>query len=181
MSLTRQELGSMTLQRLAYILPQTAEEETMVKEVFESRARNSTYQTLTTIDVKLGWQENILQKFIDEKREVMAPENPVSLTPEDEARLDTAVITKDTELELQAKLDAKNKKQKGLVSLETEEEISDDENEADMTEATSPKEDLEIEEADEEITELEGSGSIDEKGNAESEPVKVKRAYTKRK
>lgn len=115
MSYTTQELGSMTLQRLAYILPQTMEEETMVKEVFESRAKHSTYQTLTTIDVKMGWQEDILQKYINEKRENMAPENPASLTPEEESNLDTAVITKEKELELQAIIDKRNKKQKGLV------------------------------------------------------------------
>ncbi len=127
MSITRQELGSMTLQRLAYILPQNAEEETIVKDVFETRARNSTYQTLTTIDVKLGWQEQILQKYINEKRENMPAENPASLTPEDEAKLDTAVITKETELELQAKLDAKNKKQKGLSEDEEDSEVEEEE------------------------------------------------------
>lgn len=110
----------MTLQRLAYILPQTSEEEAMVKEIFEQRAKVSTYQTLTTIDVKLGWQEAILQKYIDEKRETMAPENPAALTPEEEANLDANVITKEKELELQAKLDARNKKQKGLKETTSE-------------------------------------------------------------
>jgi hypothetical protein len=123
--LTNQELGSMTLQRLAYILPQTMEEETMVKEVFEARAKHSTYQTLTTIDVKLGWQEEIIQKYVDLKRETMAPENPAFLTPEEEANLDTAVITKGKELELQAKLDKRNHKKVLKEGTITDTEFAD--------------------------------------------------------
>lgn len=118
--ITTQELGSMTLQRLAYILPQTMEEETIVKEAFDARASHSSYQTLTTIDVKLGWQEAIIQKYVDVKRETMAPENPASLTPEEESNLDTAVVTKDKELELQAKLDKRNHKQKGIMETTSE-------------------------------------------------------------
>lgn len=167
----RQTLGSMTLQRLAYILPQNSEEETVVKEIFAQRASNSTYQTLTTIDVKLGWQETILQKYIDEKREGMAPENPASLSPEDEGRLDTAVVTKETELELQDKLDKKNKKQKGLS--ESEDEIEDpleDKDEDGNVESTQETETID---EPEETMELEGEGTIDEEGNIQSEPVKV--------
>lgn len=108
MTYSTQELGNMTLQRLAYILPQNMEEETMVKEIFDTKASTSTYQTLTTIDVKLGWQETIIQKYVDIKRETMAPENPASLTPEEEGNLDTQFVTKEKELELQAILDKRN-------------------------------------------------------------------------
>ncbi len=119
--ITRQELGSMTLQRLAYILPQDLEEETMVKEVFDQRASVSTYQTLTTIDVKLGWQEEILQKYVNTKRETMAIENPASLTSEEESFLDASVITKEKELELQEILDKRNSKRKGIQKPEKSE------------------------------------------------------------
>lgn len=157
--ITHQELGNMTLQRLAYILPQTMEEETMVKEVFDQRAKVSTYQTLTTIDVKLGWQEEILQKYVNEKRETMAPENPASLTPEEESNLDAAVVTKEKELALQAILDKRNKKQKGLVEKVTSEVTGT---------AFVP-----------EMSEITGSGTINSEGNIESDPIQVKKV-TKR-
>lgn len=115
MNHTRQELGAMTLQRLAYVLPVTLEEENLLKEVFEQRASVSSYFILTTIDVKQGWQEAILQKYIDEKRETMVPENPATLTPAEEAELDFQNITKEKELAFQAKLDAENAKKKNLA------------------------------------------------------------------
>lgn len=113
MSRTRQELDAMSLQRLAYVMPQNAEDEKMLQEVFEQRASVSTYQALTAIDVRQGWQEEILQKYVNEKRETMARENPATLNGEDQAALDSNVITKEKELELQAKLDEKNKIKKG--------------------------------------------------------------------
>ncbi len=108
---SRDELSQFPLQKLASIYPQNIEEEELLQEIFEMRASVSSYFALTSlVDVKHKWQEDILQKYIDEKRETMAPENPVSLTPEDEAKLDSAVVTKETELELQAKLDKHNHK-----------------------------------------------------------------------
>lgn len=126
MSYTREELGAMTLQRLAYVLPQNAEDEKLVQEVFEARAAASSYQTLTSVDVKQGWQEVILQKYVDEKRQTMALENPATLSAEDEAALDTNVITKEKELELQAKLDEKNGKTpvvEGVIDAVQEQEV----------------------------------------------------------
>lgn len=110
MAYERHDLEEMTLQRLAYILPQTPEEEAEVKEVFERRASVSRYETLTNVDVRLGWQEAILQKYVEERRASMAPENPATLTSEDQAKLDANVITKEIEMELQEKLDRKNKR-----------------------------------------------------------------------
>lgn len=121
MSYTKQELYTMTLQRLAYVMPQNAEDEKLLQEIFELRAAVSTYQTLTAIDVRQGWQEDILQKYVDEKRETMARENPATLNGEDQAALDSNVITKEKELELQAKLDEKNKiKKEESTADETE-------------------------------------------------------------
>lgn len=118
---SRDELSNFTLQKLASIYPQTQEDETTLREIFEMRARVSPYHTLTAmVDIKSGWQEQIIQKYVDEKRETMAPENPATLSPEDEAQLDAAFITKDKELELQAKLDKKNGKK---VKEEVVEEI----------------------------------------------------------
>lgn len=143
MSFSQQELGGMTLQRLAYILPQTMEEETMVKEIFDTRAKHSNYQTLTTIDVKLGWQEVIIQKYVDLKRETMAIENPAELSPEDESFLDTAVITKEKELELQAKLDKKNKKKTVLKEgTITDTEFADTKLEVTDTPTPEPTEEM---------------------------------------
>lgn len=111
MSYTRDELSTFTLQKLASIYPQNKEEDEILQEIFEKKASVSSYFTLTSlVDVKHKWQEEILQKYIDLKRETMAPENPVSLTPSDEAKLDSNVITKEAELELQAKLDKGNKR-----------------------------------------------------------------------
>lgn len=114
------DLEEMTLQRLAYILPQSPEEEAEVKAVFEQRASVSDYRTLTSIDVKIGWQEGIIQKYVDERRATMAPENAAVLNDQDQQKLDASVITKEIELELQAKLDAKNGKK--TVAIEDEPE-----------------------------------------------------------
>lgn len=113
---TRDELSTFTLQKLASIYPQNEPEEEQLKEVFEQRASVSNYFTLTSlVDIKSGWQEQILQKYVDIKRETMALENPATLLPEDEAALDTNVITKEKELELQEKLDKKNGRYKEPV------------------------------------------------------------------
>lgn len=113
---TRDELSTFTLQKLASLYPQTEPEEVLLQEVFEQRASVSNYFTLTSlVDVKNGWQEKIIQKYVDIKRETMALENPATLLPEDEAALDTNVITKEKELELQAKLDKKNGRYKEPV------------------------------------------------------------------
>lgn len=109
MEYTSEELSTFTLQRLASLYAKDALQEELLKEVFAQRAAVSSYFTLTSlVDIKSGWQEQILQKYVDIKRETMALENPATLLPEDEAALDTNVITKEKELELQAKLDAKN-------------------------------------------------------------------------
>lgn len=113
---TRDELSTFPLQKLASIYPQTEQEEVLLQEVFEQRASVSNYFTLTSlVDVKNGWQEKIIQKYVDIKRETMALENPATLLPEDEAALDTNVITKEKELELQEKLDKKNGRYKEPV------------------------------------------------------------------
>lgn len=115
MRFDRNELSQMSLQRLSYVLPQDMDEEILLKEIFEQRASVSTYQTLTSVDVKIGWQEGIIQKHVDIKRETMAPENAAELSGEDQAALDASVVTKEKELELQAKLDAKNGKKKPVI------------------------------------------------------------------
>ncbi len=114
MAYNRNELDQMTLQKLASLYPEDLQQEELIKEIFDLRAKVSSYQTLTTLDVKQGWQEEIVQKYVDEKRENMPPENPAELTPEEESNLDAAVITKEKELELQAKLDKRNAKRKGI-------------------------------------------------------------------
>lgn len=123
MRYSRDELSTFTLQKLASIYPRNAEEEALLHEIFEQRASVSSYHTLTSVvDIKEGWQEKIVQQYVDKLRETMQPENPVSLTPEDEAKLDTAVITKAQELELQAKLDEANAKIKGIMATDEEPE-----------------------------------------------------------
>lgn len=145
MTYDRNELDQMTLQRLSYVLPQDETEEELLKDVFEKRASVSTYQTLTTIDVKQGWQEKIIQKYVDQKRESMPPENPAQLTPEEEANLDTAFVTKDKELELQATLDARNAKRKGIMTVDEPEET----------------------------TEFKGTGTIEADGTTTAGPIEV--------
>lgn len=124
MTYSRDELAAFTLQKLASIYPQNEQEENLVKEMFEKRASISNYAVLTSmVDVKAKWQEDILQKYVDEKRETMAPENPAELTAEEEAQLDANVITKEKELELQAKLDKRNGKVSDDVEVLADEPI----------------------------------------------------------
>ncbi len=119
----RDEMAQFTLQKLASIYPQNLEQEELLKEMFDSRASVSSYFTLTSVvDIKHGWQEAIIQKYVDIKRESMPPENPVSLTAEDESKLDASVVTKEIELELQAKLDKHNAKVKGIMTEEVSHE-----------------------------------------------------------
>lgn len=159
-------MSNMTLQKLASIYPPTLEDESLLKEMFDMRARVSSYFALTSlVDIKTKWQEEIVQKYVDEKRETMAPENPAELSPEDEAQLDANKITKEKELELQAKLDKKNGKVQeeefAAPEAETPVEILSDEH-------------IEVSLGDEiEITELEGSGTIDKEGNSTSTEPKV--------
>lgn len=126
MTYSRDELTQFTLQKLASIYPATLEDEALLKEIFESRASVSSYFTLTSlVDVKAKWQEEIVQKYVDEKRESMAPENPASLTPEEEALLEPGVVTKENELKLQASLDAKNHKKAKEVEITADEPIEE--------------------------------------------------------
>lgn len=150
MDYTRDELSQFNLQKLASLYPQTLEQENLIKEVFEQRASVSNYNTLTSmVDVKAKWQEEIIQKYVDLRRETMALENPAVLSEADEAELDPGVITKEKELALQAKLDKKNGRLKKMLDAE----------------------DASVE--PEEVTELQGGGTIDEEGNIESTPVEV--------
>lgn len=119
---SRDELSTFTLQKLASVYPQNLQEEESLKEIFEQRASVSNYFTLTSlVDIKSGWQEAIVQKYVDLRRETMALENPATLSPEDESNLDTNVITKEKELELQAKLDKKNGRLKPALEEPVEE------------------------------------------------------------
>lgn len=146
MTYSRDELATFTLQKLASIYPQNLEEETILKEAFEIKASNSSYFALTSlVDIKSGWQEEILQKYVDIRRETMPIENAATLNAEDESYLDASVITKEKELELQAKLDSKNAIFRGVKAKE---EV--------------------------EYAELTGGGIIDSEGNIKSLPVVAK-------
>lgn len=113
MTYDRNELSTFTLQKLASLYPQNMEEEVLLKEIFDKRASVSSYLELTAlVDIKNGWQETIIQHYVDIKRETMPVENPATLSPEDESKLDASVVTKETELELQDKLDTANAKRK---------------------------------------------------------------------
>jgi hypothetical protein len=119
MQYSRDELSTFPLQKLASLYPQNAQDEELLKEIFEMRASVSSYFVLTSlVDIRNGWQEKIIQKYVDQHRETMQPENPAELSPEDEAKLDANVITKEAELELQAKLDEANSKRKGIITNE---------------------------------------------------------------
>lgn len=124
MTYSREELSNFTLQQLAALYTPTLEEETLVQEMFEQRASVSNYDTLNNLDIKTGWQQEIVQKYINIRRESMTPENAAELSAADQALLEPGVVTKEIELQLQAKLDAKNKRKK-VVEEPIEEPVAE--------------------------------------------------------
>lgn len=110
---TKDELSTFSLQQLADLFAEGTEELELQKEMFELRASHSDYGSLTGLDLKTKWQEDTIQKYIDLKREHMVLENPAELSPAEQALLEPGVVTKEAELALQAKLDARNAKRRG--------------------------------------------------------------------
>lgn len=100
------ELDQMNLTQLASIVPQTAQEEELLKLKFEQRARIAPILIIRNVDVKFKWEEDILTQVLADRKSEIPDENPVQLPPRDQGALDSAFITKEKELELQAKLDA---------------------------------------------------------------------------
>lgn len=181
MAYSRDEMATFSLQKLSSIYPENLEQEDILKEVFDKRASVSNYFTLTSlVDVKHKWQEDVLQKYIDVKRETMPPEHPVSLRPEDEAKLDSAVITKETELEMQAKLDKGNNKQKERAAGTPEDPLTREEaveilGEEKVEEIEKTAETVSSQEEAETIEEttLEGGGTVTPEGEIVSDEPTV--------
>lgn len=95
--------------------------------MFDLRAAHSSYEQLVAVDIKGAWQEKIIQKYVDIRRETMALENAAVLSPEEEALLEPGVVTKETEIALQKKLDERNAKKRGKKVPEDEVAILSDE------------------------------------------------------
>lgn len=111
---TKDELSTFSLQQLADLYAEGPQETELQQEMFEHRAAHSDYFQLTAVDIKAQWQEKIIQKYVDVKREHMALENPIELTPEEQALLEPGIVTKEAEIALQKKLDERTAKRKGV-------------------------------------------------------------------
>lgn len=102
----------MNIRQLSALNPVTAEDEQLIMEKFASRAKSSRLDELRAVDVRFGWQEEILNPIIEDRMATMPQDNDPVLSNQDQAILDKPDLTKEEELALQAKLDAAKAKKK---------------------------------------------------------------------
>lgn len=149
MQYSPQELEQMSLNQLAALYVDEPELE-IVKEVFDAKAGQTHLFRLRQVDVKSGWQEEILQKHIESKKSEEPFDNQPQLSPSDAVKLDSSFISPTTEAELQEKLDIFRGKRsefpKDSESLAEQEEI--DSLNADIFRAESQLASLQAEQAE---------------------------------